>query len=55
MWKDKLKRQWDENPLLVITVGAFAANAAAKLLGSVTAASNARTWKMEVNRRASLK
>lgn len=51
MWKQRLKRQWDENPLLVISVGAFAATAAAKLLHEVTAASNARAWKLEVNRR----
>ena len=51
MWKERLKRNWDENPLMVIAVGAFAATAASKLLNSVTAASNARTWKMEVNRR----
>jgi len=51
MWKDKLKRQWDENPLMVIAVGAFAATAASKLLHSVTEAQNARVWKLEVNRR----
>ena len=51
MWKDKLKRQWDENPLMVISVGALAATAAAKLLASVTAAQNARTWSKEVDRR----
>jgi hypothetical protein len=50
-WKDKLKRQWNENPLMVIGVGAFAATAASKLLASVVAAQNAHSWKLEVNRR----
>lgn len=49
--KDKLKQAWDENPLAVITVGALAATAAAKLLDSVTSTKNARAWKKEVDRR----
>jgi hypothetical protein len=49
--KDKIKKAWDENPLAVITVGALAVTAAAKLLDSVTASKNSRAWKKEVNRR----
>ncbi len=54
-WKDRLKRQWDDNPLMVITVAAFAATAASKLIGSVTAAQNSRTYRMEINRRVANK
>lgn len=49
--KDKLRQAWDENPLAVIAVASGAVIATAKLLDSVTAAKNTRTWKKEVNRR----
>jgi len=49
--KAKLRQAWDENPLAVITVGAVAVTAAAKLLDSATAAKNAKAWKKEVDRR----
>jgi hypothetical protein len=49
--KAKIIQAWEENPLTVITVGALAATATAKVINAVTAASNSRTWKKEVNRR----
>jgi hypothetical protein len=49
--KLKLQQAWEENPLAVITVGALAVTAAAKLLDSTTAAKNSRAWKKEVDRR----
>lgn len=50
--KDKLKQAWDENPLAVIAVASGAVLATAKLLDSVTASKNARSWKKEVERRS---
>ena len=49
--KTKIKQAWEENPLLVIGVGAAAATAAAKVLDSVTSAKNSRSWAKEVDRR----
>jgi hypothetical protein len=49
--KSKVQKAWDENPMQVIIVGAVAATAAAKVLDSVTAAKNSRSWKKEVDRR----
>lgn len=51
MWKDKLKKQWDDNPLAVITVAAFAATAAAKLIDAVGAAQGRRAYARQVNYR----
>jgi len=49
--KEQLKRAWDNNPLQVIAVAGIAAGGFAKLLGAITDARNARTWKKEVDRR----
>lgn len=49
--KMKIKQAWEENPLQVIAVGAFAATAAAKLLDATTNARNSRAWQKEVDRR----
>jgi hypothetical protein len=49
--KTKIKQAWEENPLAVITVAAIAATAAAKVIESMTAANNSRSWKKEVDRR----
>lgn len=49
--KTKIQQAWEENPLAVITVAAIAATAAAKVVESLTAANNSRSWKKEVNRR----
>lgn len=46
-----LKRQIEENPLMAAGVGAALLTGASKLLNSVTAHKNAKTWKKEVNRR----
>lgn len=47
----KIKLAFEENPLMVITVGAFAATAAAKLIDSSVNARNSSAWKKEVDRR----
>ena len=49
--KAKIKKAWEENPLMVIAVGAAAATAAAKLVDAVSNANNSRAWKKEVDRR----
>ena len=49
--KDELKRQWDENPTLVIAAGAAAATAVSQLLNAFTNAAGRRTWAKEVKRR----
>jgi hypothetical protein len=51
MWKDKLKKQWDENPLAVIAVGALAATAAAKLIDALGAAQGRRAYARQVDYR----
>lgn len=48
---DRIKQAWNENPIAVITVAAFAATAAAKLMDANTARHNAKSWEMEVQRR----
>jgi hypothetical protein len=49
--KAKIQQAWDENPLAVIAIASGAAIAAAKLIDSISAASNSRSWKKEVDRR----
>lgn len=51
MWKDKLKEQWDENPIAVIGVGALAATAAAKVLDAMSAAKGRRAYAKQINYR----
>lgn len=53
--KEQIKKAWDQNPLQVIAVTGIAMGGAAKLLGAVTDARNARTWKKEVERRRMMK
>lgn len=47
----KIENAWNENPLLVIGVATGAMMAASKLITSMSAVNNSRTWKKEVNRR----
>lgn len=49
MWKDKLKDHWNENPLQVILIGAFAATAAAKVLDSMSAAQGRRAYAKQID------
>jgi hypothetical protein len=51
MWKDKLKKQWDENPLAVLSIGALVATAAAKVVDSVTTMQSRRAYSKQVNYR----
>jgi hypothetical protein len=51
MWKDKLKKEWDENPLQVIAVTALAATAAAKLIEAVSSARSKSAYAKQINRK----
>jgi hypothetical protein len=51
MWKDKLKKQWDENPLAVIAIGALAVTATAKLIDALGAAQGRRAYARQVEYR----
>ncbi len=55
MWKDKLKKAWDENPLAVIGVGVLAVTATAKIIDSVSAAQGRRAYARQVDYRVSRK
>jgi len=44
-----LKRQWDENPLNVIAVGAGAAIAASKLIDSLSGVQSRRAYAKRMN------
>lgn len=48
---DKLKRQWEENPLAVIGVGGVAVTALAKLIDAMSAAQGRRAYARQVNYR----
>jgi hypothetical protein len=50
-WKIKLKKQWDENPLLVVSVGAFSVTAVAKLVDALSAAQGRRAYARQVDYR----
>lgn len=49
--KDKIKQAWEENPILVIGVGAAAIKAVAALIDANTRRVNAHAWAIEVDRR----
>lgn len=51
MWKVKLKKAWDENPLAVIGIGALAVTAAAKLIDAMSAAQGRRAYAKQVDYR----
>jgi hypothetical protein len=51
MWKDRLKREWNENPLQVIMIGAFAATAAAKVLDTMSSANSRRAYAKQIDYR----
>lgn len=50
-WKDKLKRQWNENPLGTIVVIGFAAAGAAKLIDALSAAQGRRAYARQIDYR----
>lgn len=48
---DKLQKMWEEHPEQVIALAAFTALSVAKLLDATTKARNARTYRLEIDRR----
>ena len=52
-WRDKLKREFDENPLQVIAIGALAVTAAAKLLDAMSAAQGRRAYAKQIDYKVS--
>ena len=50
-WKQKLKKEWDENPVQCIIVASLAATAAAKLLDAMSAAQGRKAYARQVNYR----
>lgn len=51
MWQDRLKQEWNDNPLQVIAIVALAAGAVAKVVDSMSAASGRRAYAKQVNYR----
>lgn len=49
--KSKLKRAWDENPVLVVAIAATSLSGVSKLMNANSARKNAQSWKQEVKRR----
>lgn len=50
-WTDKLKREFDENPLQVLAIGALVATSAAKVIDSLSAAKGRRAYAKQVDYR----
>lgn len=48
---NKIKQVWEENPVIVVAVGAAAVKAVAALMDANTRRQNAKTYEMEVQRR----
>lgn len=48
-WKDRLKKEWNENPLQTILVGAFAATAVTKVLDTMSAARSRRAYARQID------
>jgi len=55
MLKDKIRRMWDEKPLELITIGAVAVTAAAKLIDTMSAVQGRRAYAKQVNYRVKTK
>lgn len=49
MWKEKLKRQWDENPLQFMLVVGVTAGGVASLMNAVSAAQGRRAYARQIN------
>lgn len=48
-WKEKLERQWNENPLQVVAIAALATTAAAKLVDALSAARGRRAYARQID------
>jgi hypothetical protein len=52
---DKIKREWNDNPLTVIAIGSVAATAAAKIIDSLSAIQGRRAYAKQVKYRVKKK
>ena len=52
-WKEKIKREWNENPLNVIAVASGAVVATTMLLGAVSQARSRNAYARQINQRLS--
>lgn len=50
-WQKKIEAEWNENPLRVVTVVAFACSAAAKVVNAWSAMKGRRAYARQVNYR----
>ncbi len=48
-WKVKLKKHFDENPLMVIGIGVLAVTATAKLIDAMSVAQGRRAYARQIN------
>lgn len=55
MWKDKLKEQFDENPVAVIGVAGLALAGVAKVINALSASQGRRAYAKQVNHRIKTK
>lgn len=53
-WKEKLKRQWDENPLACVAVGALAITAVAKFMDAASAAQGRRAYARQIDHKIAM-
>jgi hypothetical protein len=51
MWKDRIKREFNENPAQTIMVGALAVTAMAKLLDVLSSVQSRRAYANQINRK----
>jgi len=49
---DKIKKEWNENPILVVAIGTGAAHALAKVIDSIAGFSSKRAYAKRVNSKA---
>jgi len=49
MWKEKLKKAWNSDPLACIAIGAIAVTAAAKLIDATSAAQGRRAYARQID------
>jgi hypothetical protein len=48
MWKEKLKKQFEENPLMTIAIGTLAITATAKLIDALSVAQGRRAYAKQI-------
>lgn len=51
MWNDRLKQEWNANPMQVIAVTSIAATAVAKVLDSMSARKSRAAYARQINRK----